>query len=56
MREFLHMGGYAPWVWSAMALTLVVLVANVVAAGRRYRRMLEAIPRAGSPTSTGGGA
>lgn len=38
MREFLAMGGYAVWVWSAFGLTAVVLVANVVAASRGYER------------------
>ena len=37
MREFLAMGGYALWVWSAFGLALVVLVANLFAAERRYR-------------------
>ncbi len=38
--EFLHMGGYAPYVWSAYALVLVVLVANAVAPLARHRRLL----------------
>ncbi|MCG6872235.1 MAG: heme exporter protein CcmD [Gammaproteobacteria bacterium] len=37
MTEFLHMGGYATYVWSAYGITLVVLVANVVAAIRLLR-------------------
>ncbi len=41
MSEFFAMGGYATWVWSAFSLTLVVLVANVLAAGRRYRQAIE---------------
>ena len=40
MREFLDMGGYAAWVWSAFGLTAVVLVANVIAAERRYRQAI----------------
>jgi heme exporter protein D len=32
------MGGYGQWVWSAYGLTVIVLAANVIAAGRRYRR------------------
>lgn len=40
MREFLAMGGYAVWVWSAFGLTAVVLALNVVAAGRRYQQTL----------------
>jgi heme exporter protein D len=34
------MGGYAAWVWSAFGLTAVVLAANVIAAGRRYRQAI----------------
>ena len=32
MTEFLAMGGYAEYVWSAYFITLVVLVGNVVLA------------------------
>ena len=32
MTEFLEMGGYGLYVWSAYGLSLVVLVLNVVAA------------------------
>lgn len=31
MTEFLHMGGYAVYVWSAYAISLVVLVLSVLA-------------------------
>lgn len=41
MSEFLAMGGYAAWVWSAFGLTVVILIANVIAAGRRYRQAIE---------------
>ncbi|GMW05867.1 MAG: hypothetical protein AMXMBFR8_06640 [Nevskiales bacterium] len=41
MIEFLTMGGYAAWVWSAFGLTVVVLWANIAAAGRRYRQAKE---------------
>ncbi len=41
MSDFLSMGGYAEWVWSAFGLTVVVLIGNVVAAGRRYRQAIE---------------
>lgn len=29
LREFLHMGGYGFYVWSAYGVALIVLVANV---------------------------
>jgi heme exporter protein D len=41
VMEFLAMGGYAQWVWSAFGLTVIVLVVNVLAAGRRYRQAVE---------------
>jgi heme exporter protein D len=39
--EFLAMGGYAQWVWSAFGVTAIVLVVNVIAAARRYRRAVD---------------
>ena len=43
MTEFLAMGGYAEFVWSAFGLALVTLIFNVVAARRRMRVVLEKI-------------
>ena len=43
--EFLHMGGYAFYVWTSYALAAVVLIANVLVAvlgGRRLRREIAA--------------
>lgn len=43
LREFLNMGGYAFYVWTAYALAAIVLVANVVVpllAARKQRRDL----------------
>ena len=37
MNEFFAMGGYAAYVWSAFGLTLLMLVANIVAARRQFR-------------------
>ena len=37
--EFLAMGGYAIYVWSAYGLTLVVLGWNALAPGRRERAL-----------------
>ena len=39
MSEFLHMGGYAFYVWTSYALGAVVLVANVVAPMLRRRQL-----------------
>ena len=41
MSEFLQMGGYAPYVWSAYGITLVTLVLNVWWIRRLHRRALE---------------
>lgn len=35
MTEFLYMGGYGGYVWSAYGLCLLVLLANVIAARLR---------------------
>ena len=39
--EALDYGKYAAYVWSSFALTIVVLIANVVAARSRLRKRLE---------------
>lgn len=50
MSDFLAMGGYAVWVWSAYGLTAVILLANVIAAGRRYRQAMDRLRnRVGRP-------
>lgn len=41
MAEFLAMGGYAEFVWSAFALWLVCMVFNIVSARRKIRASLE---------------
>ena len=38
MSEFLAMGGYASYVWSAWGITLLVLVLNAWSARRRHAR------------------
>ena len=43
LQEFLAMGGYAFYVWSAYGLGLVVLVWNVVAPRRRERQLRAAL-------------
>ena len=40
ITEFFAMGGYAPYVWGAYGLTLILLVINIVAARRRLRSTL----------------
>jgi heme exporter protein D len=41
MMEFLHMGGYAPYVWSAYGITLLVVALNIWSANRRRAETLE---------------
>ena len=40
MSEFLGMGGYAAYVWSAYAVFLIVLLADALAPLRQRRRTL----------------
>lgn len=44
-REFLHMGGYAAYVWTSYGLVTVVLVANVIAAARKRHRLIRELTR-----------
>lgn len=43
--EFLHMSGYAGYVWSAFGLTLLVMSALFFISRSQYRRKLEEIKR-----------
>ena len=38
MTEFVHMGGYAAYVWSCMGLALAVLAWNVAAARSQHAK------------------
>ena len=38
-QEFIHMGGYGAYVWSAYGLTALVLIWNVVTTLRRRREI-----------------
>ena len=49
MTEFLLMGGYAVYVWSAYGITLLVLVANIWGAYRRHTGMLARLRREDGP-------
>ena len=39
--EFLAMGGYGQFVWPAYAVTLIVLIGNVILARASHRRAVE---------------
>jgi heme exporter protein D len=43
--EFLAMGGYALYVWGSYAVTLVVLVAEIVALVMRRRGVIESLTK-----------
>lgn len=53
MMEFLAMGGYAGYVWSAFGLTALVMAANLVLARRRHMAMLERLGRRFAGTGAG---
>ncbi len=44
-QEFLAMGGYAPFVWSAFALTLITLGIVLVIPVRRERQLRRQLQR-----------
>jgi heme exporter protein D len=44
MKEFFDMGGYAAFVWPAYAVTLAVIILNVIGARRALARA-EAVAR-----------
>ena len=45
VREFLHMGGYGFYVWSAYGVALIVLVANVIVPVLRARELRTRLAR-----------
>ena len=48
MTDFLAMGGHGGYVWSAYAITLIVLVVSGWAASRRHRQALHVASQAGT--------
>jgi len=44
--EFFHMGGYAFFVWTSYALTLVIVVANIVSPVMQRKKIIARIKRA----------
>ena len=45
MNEFLHMGGYAFFVWTSYGIALVVLLANVILPVQRKKEILKNLKR-----------
>lgn len=59
MEDFLHMGGYALYVWSAYGLTALVFAWNLWSARRLHtqaraqaRRRMQAAPQGSAPAQT----
>ena len=44
--EFFHMGGYAFYVWTSYALTLIIVVANIVSPIMQRKKVISRIKRA----------
>jgi heme exporter protein D len=44
--EFFHMGGYAFFVWTSYGLTLIIIVANIVAPIMQRKKVISRIKRA----------
>ena len=45
MMHFLHMGGYAAYVWPAYGITLLVFIANIWSARHLKAQKLEQVRR-----------
>jgi heme exporter protein D len=45
LNEFLHMGGYAFYVWTSYGVALVVLLGNVLLPARQRKKLLADIAR-----------
>ena len=43
LQSFLHMGGYAIYVWPAYVLTFIVLILNVILALKREGQFFRAL-------------
>ena len=52
LTEFLHMGGYAFYVWTAYAITAVVLVLNVLIPMRTAKAQQRRLQRALAETDS----
>ena len=53
MLEFLHMGGYAFFVWMSYGVTAIVLVANWIIPMRRGHRLRAELARNAGRTASG---
>jgi heme exporter protein D len=46
LTEFLHMGGYAFYVWTSYGIALLTLLVNIVVPLRQRKKLLSDIARA----------
>ena len=46
LNDFLHMGGYAFYVWTSYGIALAVLLLNVILPLRQRKKLLDNIARA----------
>ena len=54
MRDFLHMGGYAFFVWTSYAIVALVLILNVLLPLRERRQVLAELRRKARRTAREG--
>ena len=52
LEEFLHMGGYAFYVWTSYGITLLVLLANIIGPARLRKKLLADITRRAQRTGS----
>ena len=45
LNQFLHMGGYAFYVWTSYGIALLILLANVLLPARQRKKLLADIAR-----------
>ncbi|CAH9018978.1 heme exporter protein CcmD [Candidatus Nitrosacidococcus sp. I8] len=45
LQEFIHMGGYAFYVWTAYGIAALVLIGNIIHAQIRHRQVIRQIRR-----------
>jgi len=45
MNEFLHMGGYAFFVWTSYGLTAIILIANIILPMQRKKEIINSLKR-----------
>ena len=45
LSEFLHMGGYAFYIWWSYGIVAAVLIGNIIAAASRHKHLLRHLQR-----------